>query len=69
MNVAGLGPKILTSTLSLVDNPNRATQLGNVIFIDLLGSGYSFASSLDVIPKTSRDYGVMITRAINSFVN
>jgi|694.fasta_scaffold149857_1 hypothetical protein len=69
MNVAGVGPKILTSTLSLVDNPNRATQLGNVIFIDLLGSGYSFASSLDVIPKTSRDYGVMITRAVNSFIN
>jgi hypothetical protein len=69
MNVAGVGPKILTSTLSLVDNPNKATQLGNVIFIDLLGSGYSFASSLDAIPKTSRDYGVMITRAVNSFIN
>jgi carboxypeptidase C (cathepsin A) len=69
MNVAGVGPKILTSTLSLVDNPNRATQLGNIIFIDLLGSGYSFSSSLDVIPKTSRDYGVMITRAVNSFIS
>lgn len=69
MNIAGIGPKLLTSTLALADNVNSATQLANVIFIDLLGSGYSFASSLDVLPKTSKDYGVMLTKAINTFIN
>ena len=40
MNIAGISPKLLTSALALADNVNSATQLANVMFIDLLGSGY-----------------------------
>lgn len=44
MNVGGLGPKTLTNQLTLVDNPNSITQFANVLFLDLLGSGFSFAT-------------------------
>ena len=37
------------------------------MFLDLLASGFSFASSSSAIPKTSKDYGVMITKAVNTF--
>lgn len=45
MNVAGLGPKLLQNDLTLVDNSNRITKYANIMFIDSLGSGYSFASN------------------------
>lgn len=44
MNVGGLGPKTLTNQLTLVDNANSITQFANVLFLDLLGSGFSFAT-------------------------
>ena len=66
-NVAGLGPKLLTKELGLADNPNSATKFANIMFLDLLASGFSFASSTDAIPKTSKDYGLIVTKAINSF--
>lgn len=69
MNVAGLGPRILTPQLVLTDNSNSPTQYANIMFLDLLGSGFSFPSSADAIPKTSKDYGMMITKALNSFIS
>lgn len=69
MNVAGLGPRVLTPQLVLADNANTLTQFANVLFVDLLGSGFSFPTTTDAIPKTSKDYGVMISRALNSFIS
>lgn len=54
LNVGGLGPKILTSQLTLVDNANSITQFANVLFLDLLGSGFSFATEAAAIPKTTK---------------
>jgi carboxypeptidase C (cathepsin A) len=51
MNLAGIGPKSLNMDGTLTDNPNRVTQYANVMFLDLLGSGFSFASSASVLPK------------------
>ncbi len=51
MNVGGIGPKLLTIDNTLVDNPNRATQFTSIMFIDLLGSGFSFATSGAALPK------------------
>jgi carboxypeptidase C (cathepsin A) len=51
MNLGGIGPKILSIDGAVSDNANRATQYANVMFIDLLGSGFSFASSPSVLPK------------------
>lgn len=45
MNLAGIGPKWLNKDLTLADNGDRVTQFGSVLFLDLLGSGYSYASS------------------------
>lgn len=69
INVAGIGPKSLNPDASLVDNANRATQFGNVMFIDLLGSGFSFASSAAAIPKAVKDHASILTKAINSFTS
>ena len=69
INVGGLGPKILNSQLYLIDNPNTATRFGNIMFLDLLSSGFSFPSSIDAIPRNSQGHGVMITKAVNSFIN
>jgi carboxypeptidase C (cathepsin A) len=53
-NLAGVGPKLLNKSLGLIDNPNRVTQFTNIMFLDLLGSGYSFASSAEALPKLSK---------------
>lgn len=37
------------------------------MFLDLIGSGFSFASSSDKIPTTSSDFGNMLTSALNTF--
>lgn len=67
-NLAGLGPKSLNKDLTLADNANRVTSFANVMFLDLLGSGFSFAASAANIPKTSAGYGAMLTKALNSFI-
>ena len=69
MNVAGLGPKSLNLDGTLADNANRATQFANIMFIDLLGSGFSFASSVDALPKKHQDHAKILTKAINSFIS
>ena len=51
MNLGGIGPKIVSIDGAVSDNANRATQFANVMFIDLLGAGFSFASSPSVLPK------------------
>jgi carboxypeptidase C (cathepsin A) len=43
-NLAGLGPISVKPDMTTVTNPNTATQFANVMFIDLLGNGFSFAS-------------------------
>jgi hypothetical protein len=68
INLAGIGPKLLKNDLTLTDNANRVTQFANVMFLDLLGSGYSFASASSAVPSTAKDYGAMLTNATNSFI-
>lgn len=69
MNLAGIGPKSVNLDLTLTDNANRATQFANVMFIDLLGSGFSFPSAVTAIPKTTKDHAAILTKAINSFTS
>lgn len=68
-NYGGLGPKLLKNDLTLVDNPDRITNWSNVLFLDLLGSGFSFASDFNNIPTSSHDHGVFLTEAVNSFIS
>lgn len=66
-NVGGLGPKFLMTQLNIIDNPYSLTKFANIIFIDQLGSGYSYPTNIDTIPKTSKDYASQLSKAIISF--
>jgi len=55
--------------MSLSVNPNRFTAYSNVMFLDLLGSGYSFAASPADIPTEAKTFGAQLTLAINTLAN
>lgn len=54
--------------MTLSANPDRLTAYANTMFIDLLGSGFSFAASPDDIPTEAKVYGAQLTTAINTFI-
>lgn len=54
--------------MTLSTNPDRLTAYANTMFLDLLGSGFSFAASPNDIPIDYKTYGVQITTAINAFI-
>ena len=37
------------------------------MFLDLLGSGFSFAANVNDLPTESKTFGVQVTQAINTF--
>lgn len=69
MNLGGLGPLILHSDLSVQKNENSITQFANVMFLDLLGSGFSIPASPDEIPTSGKAVGQQLTYAIDIFLN
>lgn len=52
-NLAGMGPLSLRPDMTTVDNPNSATNFANVMFVDLLGNGFSFVSNASNFPTKS----------------
>lgn len=52
-NLAGLGPMTLKPDMTTVANPNAATQFANLLFIDLLGNGFSFVGNVSDFPTKS----------------
>lgn len=68
MNLGGIGPLNLNNDLTLSANDGRVTKFANVMFIDLLGSGFSFTTANDDLPKDSAGYGKQLTYAINAFI-
>ena len=69
LNLGGIGPMTLKTDMTLVKNQLSATTFSNVLFIDSLGSGFSFASSKDEIPTTHKAFGQQLTYAINLFIS
>lgn len=67
LNFGSLGPLILNPDMTTVANPNRITQFANVMFIDLLGSGFSFANSSSDLPTDSMTFTAQLTYSINQF--
>ncbi len=55
--------------MTLSPNANRFTTTANLMFIDLLGSGFSFAASSGDLPSDAKTFGVQLTTAINTFVS
>ena len=66
--MGGIGPVNLNNDLTLTANPNRFTATANLMFIDLLGSGFSFAANTADLPSDAKTFGTQLTIAINSFV-
>jgi len=55
--------------MTLSANPNRFTTTANLMFIDLLGSGFSFASNISDLPTEAKTFGAQLTTAINTFAS
>ena len=58
----------LKNDMTLEANPNRFTASANVMFLDLLGSGFSFASDPSELPSDVKGYGEILTVALNTFI-
>lgn len=54
--------------MTLSANPNKFTNSANLMFIDLAGSGFSFAANVSSLPTDSKTFGVQLTQAINTFI-
>lgn len=54
--------------MTLSANPNRFTNTANLMFIDLLGSGFSFTTDLNQLAQDGKTFGAQLTTAINTFV-
>lgn len=52
-NLAGMGPVSVKPDMTTVANPNTATQFANLLFIDLLGNGFSFVGNVSDFPTKS----------------
>lgn len=66
--MGGIGPVNLNNDMTLSANPNRFTSTANLMFIDLLGSGFSFAANTADLPADAKTFGAQLTTAINTFV-
>lgn len=62
-----MGPIKLNSDMTLSPNTESPTFFANVMFVDLIGNGFSFISNVSTFPTKSEDYGVQLTYAINAF--
>lgn len=69
MNYGGLGPSFLRQNLTFIDNLYSINKESNVVFLDMIGSGFSFTANVENIPTTSEDYGTFLTEAINAFLS
>ena len=65
-NLAGMGPVSLKPDMTTVQNPSSVTSFANVIFVDLLGNGFSFVANTSDFPTKSEDYGNQLTYALNA---
>jgi carboxypeptidase C (cathepsin A) len=65
-NLAGMGPLTLRPDMTTVPNPNTLTNFANLMFVDLLASGFSFVANSTNFPTKSEDYGSQLTYAINA---
>lgn len=48
-----MGPLSLKPDMTTVQNPNTVTNFANVMFVDLLGNGFSFVANSSNFPTKS----------------
>lgn len=54
--------------MTLSPNPFRFSNVANLMFLDLPGSGFSFTTNITLLPADAQTFGVQLTQAINSFI-
>jgi hypothetical protein len=52
--------------MTTVLNPSSVTAFANVMFVDLLGNGFSFVANTSNYPNKSEDYAGQLTYALNA---
>lgn len=53
INLAGMGPIILRPDMTTAQNSDSATAVANIMFVDLLGNGFSFVANTSAFPTKS----------------
>jgi carboxypeptidase C (cathepsin A) len=56
-SLGGIGPLNLNNDMTLSPNSNSFTNTANVMFLDLLGSGFSFVSNPADLPSQAWTFG------------
>jgi len=67
LNFAGLGPLILQSNLTLAINNNTPSAYANLLFIDSLGTGFSFAADTKEIASDYATLAGQVDYALSQF--
>lgn len=65
-NLAGMGPLTVKPDMTTTPNPASVTSFANVMFVDLLGNGFSFLANTSDFPTKSEDYANQLTYALNA---
>ena len=63
-----MGPVNLNPDMTSTPNAYTVTNYANIMFVDLLGNGFSFVANISTFPTKYEDYGVHLAFAINAFV-
>jgi hypothetical protein len=55
--------------MTLTPNVNRFTTVANLMFIDLIGSGFSFTTDVSTLPSDAKGFGSALSLAMNTLAN
>lgn len=69
LNLGGMGPLILANNMSLIVNNNTPNAYANLMFVDILGTGFSFASDAKEIPDNYPALAQQVGYALTQFAN
>jgi hypothetical protein len=64
--LGAIGPANLNPDMTLTANANRWTNTANLMFIDLIGSGFSFTTDVSTLPTDAKGFGSTLSLAINT---
>jgi hypothetical protein len=60
-----MGPLLLQPNLTLLANPNSPVAYANIMFVDHLGAGFSFAQDLSEVADTYAKAAAQVAYALN----
>lgn len=69
LNLGGMGPLLLANNMSVIVNNNTPNAYANLMFVDILGTGFSFANDPKEIPDNYAILGQQVGYALTQFAN